>query len=128
MHIGSTTQNDANGRAPESLASKAAACTSSSLDTSFHYEVPMRPGFGKQMLHAAHQHASQLQGRDAAQLGNRGQEIDIALWMLTCIAFLFLILRLYCKSYRHKDLWWDDWILILSWVRAAKYEAGVPGD
>ncbi|KAH8760448.1 hypothetical protein F5883DRAFT_681000 [Diaporthe sp. PMI_573] len=76
----------------------------------------MGPGFGEQMSDAAHQHASRLQERDAAQSANRGQEVDIALWMLTCIALLFLTLRLYCKSYRHKDLWWDDWILILSWI------------
>lgn len=83
--------------------------------------VPMKPGLGEHMFNAAQQHASELQERDAAQLGNRGPEIDIVLWTLTSISLLFLVLRLYCKSYRHKDLWWDDWILILSWVRHTKY-------
>lgn len=69
------------------------------------------------LISAAQQHVSQLQERDVPESGeNRGPEINFALWMLTCISALFLSLRLYCKSYRHKDLWWDDWILILSWV------------
>lgn len=59
--------------------------------------------------------------RDATHQESRGPEVDIALWSLTAASSLFLTLRIYCKSYKHKDLWWDDWILILSWVRAAKF-------
>lgn len=61
-----------------------------------------------------------LRIRDVAHLETRGPEVNIALWTLTAVSCLFLSLRLYCKSYKHKDLWWDDWVLILSWVRAAK--------
>ncbi|KAG8162936.1 hypothetical protein KVR01_007414 [Diaporthe batatas] len=71
---------------------------------------------GHHMLDSAQQNVPQLQERDAAGPGTRGPEVNTALWMLTCISALFLSLRLYCKSYRHKDLWWDDWILILSWI------------
>ena len=60
-----------------------------------------------------------LRGRDVTRLESRGLEVNVALWTLTFVSLLFLSLRLYCKSYKHKDLWWDDWILILSWVRAA---------
>lgn len=67
-----------------------------------------------------------LKIRDATHLESRGPEVDMALWILTAVSSLSLSLRLYCKSYKHKDLWLDDWILILSWVRAAKFLVLIP--
>lgn len=61
-----------------------------------------------------------LRVRDAMHQGTRETEVDVALWTLTCVSCVFLSLRLYCKSYKHKDMWWDDWVLILSWVRDTK--------
>ncbi len=37
-------------------------------------------------------------------------------WMLAALATLFLGLRIYCKLSRALQLWWDDWILLVSWV------------
>ena len=38
-------------------------------------------------------------------------------WVLTGVATAFLALRIYCKQWRHRGLWWDDYILLASWVR-----------
>lgn len=45
-----------------------------------------------------------------------GPQINYAIWMLTALAGAFLALRLYCKFLRHRGLWWDDHILILSFI------------
>ncbi len=45
-----------------------------------------------------------------------GPEANAVAWSLTAIAGLFLGLRVYCKYYGHRRLWWDDKILIASWV------------
>ncbi|KAK8050319.1 hypothetical protein PG994_012049, partial [Apiospora phragmitis] len=37
-------------------------------------------------------------------------------WALTGLASTFLVLRCYCRVTRNKSLWWDDYVLILSWV------------
>lgn len=37
-------------------------------------------------------------------------------WWLTFICGGFLWLRIYAKLSRRQGLWWDDWILICSWV------------
>jgi hypothetical protein len=37
-------------------------------------------------------------------------------WPLLLAATFFLGLRLYCKLSVRRALWWDDWVLILSWV------------
>jgi hypothetical protein len=42
-----------------------------------------------------------------------------AIWSLTVGAGVFLALRVYCKLTRHRLLWWDDYILIASWVRSS---------
>ncbi|KAK7951075.1 uncharacterized protein PG986_006803 [Apiospora aurea] len=37
-------------------------------------------------------------------------------WALTGLASVFLGLRCYCRVSRNKYLWWDDYVLILSWA------------
>lgn len=48
---------------------------------------------------------------------NLGPQFNVAIWVLTGAAALFLALRLYCKFIRRKKLWWDDWVLLASFVR-----------
>ncbi|KAK3386666.1 hypothetical protein B0H63DRAFT_139492 [Podospora didyma] len=57
-------------------------------------------------------------GVDPALLshGNSGTEANIVAWTLLVFAAGFLSLRVYCKYIGHRGLWWDDYILILSWV------------
>jgi len=45
-----------------------------------------------------------------------GTRLVAAMWPLLALAGLFLGLRLYCKISRHNRLWWDDYLLIASWV------------
>lgn len=47
---------------------------------------------------------------------NEGKELNVAIWCLTAFSWLFLALRIYCKVWRRRSLWWDDYILILAWV------------
>lgn len=46
-----------------------------------------------------------------------GPQLNYAIWSLTILAAGFMGLRIYCKFLRHRGLWWDDYVLILSWVR-----------
>jgi hypothetical protein len=39
-----------------------------------------------------------------------------ATWLLTVFSAIFLGLRVYCKLFRGRRLWWDDHFLIASWV------------
>ena len=45
-----------------------------------------------------------------------GPQINYTLWFLTALSLIFLALRVYCKFLRHRGLWWDDHLLIGSWV------------
>jgi len=47
-----------------------------------------------------------------------GPEANAVAWSLVTIAGVFLGLRVYCKYHGHRRLWWDDRILIASWVSA----------
>lgn len=48
---------------------------------------------------------------------NAAMRLNTAIWVLNAVSFVFLALRVYCKSIRSRKLWWDDWILIMAWVR-----------
>ena len=45
-----------------------------------------------------------------------GPQINFTIWLFTALSAMFLALRVYCKFLRHRGLWWDDHILIASWV------------
>jgi hypothetical protein len=49
---------------------------------------------------------------------NQGPRIIAATSALTALATVFLVLRVYCKLYNARRLWWDDYALGLSWVSA----------
>lgn len=49
----------------------------------------------------------------------RGPYINASIWTLQGLAGLFLGLRIYCKIFRHRGLWFDDYFLIVSWVLLA---------
>lgn len=54
--------------------------------------------------------------RDAPD--NLGPKVNIVVWLLIGLSSVFLVLRVFCKFRTHRGLWWDDHILIISWVRA----------
>lgn len=47
---------------------------------------------------------------------NLGPGTAAAIWALVGMSAVFLVLRIYCKIWRSRGLWWDDWVLIISWV------------
>ncbi|KAL2132355.1 hypothetical protein VTI74DRAFT_3926 [Chaetomium olivicolor] len=60
-------------------------------------------------------------GRDAEHVAlppdvNLGPYLNRVIWTLAALAALFLGLRMYCKFLRSRQLWWDDYFLIASWV------------
>lgn len=42
--------------------------------------------------------------------------VNGSVWTLLGVATIFLVLRLYCRVVRSKQLWWDDYILVASWA------------
>ncbi|KAH8898038.1 hypothetical protein GQ53DRAFT_621766, partial [Thozetella sp. PMI_491] len=47
---------------------------------------------------------------------DQGSQTAASIWALFALATVFLALRLYSKLHRGRWLWWDDWVLLLSWV------------
>ncbi|KAK6084336.1 integral membrane protein [Seiridium cupressi] len=47
---------------------------------------------------------------------NFGPKVNVCVWGLSSMAAAWLILRVYYKFLRQKRLWWDDYILIASWL------------
>ncbi|KAI0131488.1 hypothetical protein F4814DRAFT_437939 [Daldinia grandis] len=45
-----------------------------------------------------------------------GHWVDAVIWALISLSTVFLGLRVFYKSKRSRGLWWDDWVLIASWV------------
>ena len=56
---------------------------------------------------------------------NAAVRLNTTIWTLLAVATLFLSLRLYCKFRWHRGLWWDDWVLLASWVRSIDPEREV---
>ncbi|OAA56197.1 hypothetical protein SPI_07808 [Niveomyces insectorum RCEF 264] len=40
----------------------------------------------------------------------------VSIWILTGLSLLFLVARVLCKFCTRRRLWWDDHVMILSWV------------
>ncbi len=49
-----------------------------------------------------------------------GPQINLTLWSLGSVAAIWLAVRVYCKFARRRGLWWDDYVLIASWVSRAR--------
>lgn len=52
---------------------------------------------------------------------NLGPHMNIVVWVLVGLSGLFLGLRIYCKFMKSRGLWWDDYLLIASWVSISAY-------
>lgn len=48
-----------------------------------------------------------------------GPQINLTLWSLSAVAAIWLVVRVYCKLARRRGLWWDDHVLLASWVRTS---------
>ncbi|KAL1838829.1 hypothetical protein VTJ49DRAFT_2186 [Mycothermus thermophilus] len=45
-----------------------------------------------------------------------GPQLNALNWLLVSLSGLFLFTRLYLKNSQNRGLWWDDWILLASWI------------
>lgn len=66
---------------------------------------------------AAEYCARRLAGLATGPVPNRGPAAAAVIWALVGMSTVFLALRIYCKIWRSRGLWWDDLVLIISWVR-----------
>lgn len=39
-----------------------------------------------------------------------------AMWSMLAVSTVFLALRVYCRAFRTRAMWWDDYLLIAGWV------------
>lgn len=54
--------------------------------------------------------------KDDVVLVDPTNEVNAGLWSLFATTTVFLAARLWCKITRRHGLWWDDYILIFSWL------------
>ncbi|KAH7144125.1 hypothetical protein B0J13DRAFT_554740 [Dactylonectria estremocensis] len=47
---------------------------------------------------------------------SRGTRLLASCWSLVAASAILLFLRIYCKLWRGRGLWWDDHLLIISWT------------
>ncbi|KAI0018446.1 hypothetical protein F4780DRAFT_781447 [Xylariomycetidae sp. FL0641] len=52
----------------------------------------------------------------ASDSDNNGPRLVISCWVLTALAGVFLVLRIYCKKWRGRGLWWDDYLMVFAWI------------
>lgn len=51
-----------------------------------------------------------------AEIPDNGPRAMKAVWSLFAFATVFILLRLYSKARRRNTLWWDDYVLLASWI------------
>ncbi|RKU42915.1 hypothetical protein DL546_002653 [Coniochaeta pulveracea] len=39
-----------------------------------------------------------------------------AMWSMLAVSTVFLVLRVYCRAFRVRAMWWDDYLLIAGWI------------
>lgn len=54
--------------------------------------------------------------RDTLDFVNPSSAVNGGIWSLFVGTSIFLFLRIWCKISRKHGLWWDDYILLASWV------------
>ncbi len=57
-----------------------------------------------------------LAGLETGPVPDIGPGSAAAIWTLFGAATVFLSLRVYCKVWRSRGVWWDDVVLVISWV------------
>jgi hypothetical protein len=48
--------------------------------------------------------------------GSKRPGLIVTFWILAVVSGMMMGLRLYCKVWRSRGLWWDDYTMLLSWV------------
>ena len=66
--------------------------------------------------------ASNISLQDTIPTGeSHGPLARSILWVMVSVSAVFLGLRIFCKFFKNRRLWWDDYVLIASWVRDKSY-------
>ena len=47
---------------------------------------------------------------------NRNTVLTCLSWALASLALTFVTLRIYCRVFITRNMWWDDWAIILTLV------------
>ena len=73
------------------------------------------------MLGAPEQNVTMLSPRNHDKLHphsyvNPEVPLNLGIWFLYAGATFFLALRVWIKLTRRHGMWWDDWILVVTWV------------
>lgn len=58
-----------------------------------------------------------------ASTGDQVSRVMISSWTFASLSALFLGLRIFCKFKSRRNLWWDDYVLIASWVSILRPDA-----
>ncbi len=48
-----------------------------------------------------------------------GPQLLYTIWFLTGLSGVFLGLRIFCKLWRHRSVWWDDYVLAAAFIALA---------
>ncbi|CAG9987940.1 unnamed protein product [Clonostachys byssicola] len=48
--------------------------------------------------------------------GSKRPGLIVTFWILAVVSGMMMGLRLYCKVWRSRGLWWDDYTMLLSWM------------
>lgn len=54
---------------------------------------------------------------------NLGPVTIAVVWSFLAVSTVFLALRLYCKVWKSRGLWWDDYVLVVSWVCLLRFSS-----
>ncbi|KAB5513184.1 hypothetical protein GE09DRAFT_636844 [Coniochaeta sp. 2T2.1] len=64
---------------------------------------------------------SSLSERQSLSLTQAAHQLNLMNWPLVAISALFLSLRIFLKVRQRRPLWWDDYVLIVSWLALLLY-------
>ncbi|KAH8903777.1 hypothetical protein BR93DRAFT_985740 [Coniochaeta sp. PMI_546] len=59
--------------------------------------------------------------RRSLSLIKAGYQLNAINWPLVAVSALFLSLRIFLKLRQRRSLWWDDYVLIISWLSLVAY-------
>ncbi|OIW26285.1 hypothetical protein CONLIGDRAFT_468532 [Coniochaeta ligniaria NRRL 30616] len=54
--------------------------------------------------------------RRTLSLIKAGRQLNVVYWPLVAVSALFLSLRIFLKLRQRRPLWWDDYVLMISWL------------
>ncbi|KAK4150505.1 hypothetical protein C8A00DRAFT_46131 [Chaetomidium leptoderma] len=75
---------------------------------------PLQHGHGTAGIDTSDYCTRRLAGLETGPIPNIGPGASAAIWPLVAISTTFLVLRIYCKIWRSRGIWWDDLTMFLT--------------